>query len=117
VRITVDTWDLDKDDGICRARGMIGDLESRMVRLMVASGRINSLEGRMWAVRFCGKGDREKPKENQFKGYYLVRVAAMDKEFDAEMKKLFMGKVVAAVREFEGTIWELTMSRRGWILF
>jgi poly(A) polymerase Pap1 len=101
VRITVDAWDLDEDHGVSNVRDIIGILESRMMRLMIALGRVNSLMGRVWPARFCAREDRGKAKESQFKGYYLVGVTALDKESNDEMKKLFTGKVVAAMREFE----------------
>jgi hypothetical protein len=117
VKITIDAWDLDEDSGVSRARDMIGVLESRIVRLMVALGKINSLNGRVWPARFGARGDKGKRMENQLKGYYLVGVAAMEKESNSEMKRLFTGKVVAAAREFEGTIRDLTefKNRNVWV--
>jgi hypothetical protein len=98
--------DLDEDPGFSNVRDIIGILESRMVRLMITLGRINSLGGRVWPARFCAREDRGRPKENQLKGYYLVGVTALDKESNGEMKRLFTGKVVAAMREFEEAIRE-----------
>jgi poly(A) polymerase Pap1 len=107
VRITVDAWDLDENPGASNVRDIIGILESRMVRLMITLGRINSLRGRVWPARFCARKVRGRLKENQLKGYYLVGVTALDKESNDEMKRLFAGKVVAAMREFEEAIREV----------
>jgi len=107
VRITVDMWDV-SEIGRDKIREVVGGIESRVVRLMVALGRIGGVDGRVWPARLCvagGKHEEENGEGNGFKGYYLVGISAKY-EGDVERKKLLTGKLLAAVREFETMIRE-----------
>jgi poly(A) polymerase Pap1 len=101
VKITVEAWDVD-EDGIDRARDIVGGVESRVVRLLVEMGRIGGLEARIWPERFWALDEARRGGVDGLKGYYLVGVRA--KEESDEMRKVISGKVVALVRAFEETI-------------
>jgi poly(A) polymerase Pap1/uncharacterized protein (UPF0248 family)/exonuclease III len=102
VRLDVDVWDVDDNSGD-KVREMIGGLESKFPRLMVALGRVDGLEGRIWPARFRSK-TVSRGKEEQYKGYYLMGVSSSQEGMDAQNKRLFTGKVVTAVREFESSL-------------
>ena len=111
VRVQVDVWDVDEIGGD-RVREMVGGLESKFPRLMVSLGRISGLDGRIWPARFRVDNDETSRRQaeignegNEFKGYYLVGVSGRE-EMDAQEKKIFAGKVIAAVREFEKDVKE-----------
>lgn len=98
IRVEVDIWDVD-EIGENKVREMIGSLESKFPRLMVALGRVDGLNGRTWPARL-----RSKDAEEQMNGYYLIGVSAYEDGMDVQKKRIFTGKVVAAVREFEGGV-------------
>lgn len=105
IRIAVDMWDVNEIGGE-RVREVVGGIESRVVRLVVALGRIGGVQGRVWPARFHSGGDETGEEEVEwsgFKGYYLLGISAKDGG-DVERKKLLTGKVLTAVREFETTV-------------
>lgn len=109
IRVEVDVWDVD-DIGGDKVREMIGGLESRFPKLLVSLGRVEGLDGRVWPERFClikdGKKEVGRRQEREFKGYYLIGVSAREEEMDSQRKKLFSGKVITAMREFDTSVNE-----------
>jgi uncharacterized protein (UPF0248 family) len=101
VRVQIDMWDIDEIGGD-KVREMVGRLESRFPRLMVALGRVGGLDGKVWPARFLD------PKDGSggLKGYYLVGISSLDKDIDSQAKRLFTSKVITAVGEFETNVKE-----------
>ncbi|KAH9215550.1 hypothetical protein DL95DRAFT_523221 [Leptodontidium sp. 2 PMI_412] len=132
VRVGIDVWGVGSEIAESKVREMIGALESRFPRLMVALGRIAGVEGRAWPARLWvpdvsenekGKGMEreggEEGEEGQFKGYYIVGVSARE-GMERETKQVMEGKLVTAVREFERGVLEarefVEGSRNVWVV-
>lgn len=102
ILVTIDIWDID-EVGNDKVREIIGGIESRFPRLMVALSHIDGLSGRVWPEQFKSLKDDNSDAtviEGKFKAYYVVGVSARD-GLDAHGKRLFSGKVLNVVREFE----------------
>lgn len=101
--ITVDIWDLDETSN-ANVRGIIGGIESKFPRLMVALSHIEGLYSRVWPAKFASLEEENARTlvmtEGKFKAYYLVGVSARD-GLDVHEKRLFSGKVLNIIREFE----------------
>ena len=108
IRVEVDLWDVDEVGGD-KVREMVGGLESKFTRLLVGLGRIGGLEGQIWPERFCVSTLKDKQLNNpskEYKGYYLVGVKSRDEGLDAQQKRLFSGKVLTEMRQFEAVVKE-----------
>ena len=99
-------WDI--AEGV---REVVGAVESKLVRCMVSLSRIPSIEARVWPERFRTH-DAGNVEGDEFKGYYLIGVSAREVG-ESDEKKVMSGKVLSAVREFEGVLRETREVREG----
>jgi poly(A) polymerase Pap1/2'-5' RNA ligase/uncharacterized protein (UPF0248 family)/endonuclease/exonuclease/phosphatase family metal-dependent hydrolase len=100
IRIKVDIWNV-KHQTEDRIRDTIGLLESRMPGILVALGRIQEVQGRIWPAMFTSTD--EISNTTDLSGYYLVSVSNRNEnlEPDPDNKGLIHGKVLSASREYE----------------
>lgn len=101
VKIQVDMWEID-EIGSNKVREMLGSLESKFPGLLVALGRIGGIEGRVWPARFRDTKD----ETGGLKGFYLAGISSLDKDLDPQGKRLFTGKVITTLGEFERSVRE-----------
>ncbi|CZR50360.1 uncharacterized protein PAC_00232 [Phialocephala subalpina] len=103
ISISLDAWSVDEVRG-AKVRDIIGALESRLPRLMLALGRLDGIYARVWPARFRTRNDGTLEDATQFKGYYLIGIRMTDEHADIDTKQRLKGKVVGAVRDFESNV-------------
>ncbi|KUJ18691.1 uncharacterized protein LY89DRAFT_732244 [Mollisia scopiformis] len=102
--LSLDVWGVDEIGG-GKGREIVGALESKFPRLMLALGRLDGMYARVWPARF--RNNEEKSLESdgtQFKGYYLIGVRMTGEHADLDAKKILRGKVIGVVRDFESIV-------------
>lgn len=139
VRVAIEVWEV-WEMGNEQIREILGVVESRMRGLLVALGRVEGVEGRVWPGRFYtpdpekengkGKGKQEQDKmdmeldyidvgENEdddahFKGYYLIGIAVpSSNSLDPDRKRFLENKIVDAARVFERNLRALREIEKG----
>ncbi|KAE8442828.1 hypothetical protein EG329_002800 [Mollisiaceae sp. DMI_Dod_QoI] len=104
ISLSLDVWGTGEIGGT-KTREIIGALESKFPKLMLAIGRLNGIYARVWPARFrtCDEGPLE-GDEIQFKGQYLIGIRITNEHADADIKKVLRSKVIGAVRDFETNV-------------